>query len=121
MSMSSNKFGIPESQMQKIRRRDLSCAYCHKQMFYPCVGDNKRDWATIEHLNSDGPFYWATGLKIEDIVVCCGSCNSSRGAKPLPEWFSSSYCESRGINSETVADPVRQYLRRKKITNVNTA
>jgi len=78
---------------------------------------------TIEHLNCDGPFYWSDGLQPEDIVICCGSCNSSRGAKKLTEWFTTRYCIEKNINAKTVAAPVRTYLRRadevKKLTKQN--
>lgn len=76
----------------------------------PCTGTNRRDWATIEHLNFAGPFYWKDGLQAEEIVICCGSCNSSRGVKKLPDWFSSPYCIERNITAATVAAPVKKYL-----------
>jgi hypothetical protein len=68
------------------------------------------DKATIEHLNWDGPFSWWAGLKEEDLVICCGSCNSSRGQTSLPTWFASSYCVQRGITASTVAEEVKHYL-----------
>ena len=112
----ANAFGIPENELKKIRARDNRCVYCHKKMIHPYNTKNRRDSATIEHLNFDGPFYWSDeGFKIEDIVYCCASCNSSRGIKKLPVWFESDYCKSRNINEKTVADPVKKYLKRKKI------
>src|SRR5262249_28272666 len=68
------------------------------------------DKATIEHLNRKGPFYWCDGLLEEDLVLSCGSCNSSRGTKRLAEWFESPYCVDNGITASTVADAVQQYL-----------
>jgi len=67
--------------------------------------------ATIEHLNLDGPFDTSEGLKVEDVVICCCACNSSRGTKRLLDWFKSDYCVSRHINEDTVAEPVKKYLR----------
>jgi len=110
----SNKFGIPEKELLKIRVRDKKCVYCHKKLIYPFVKDRQGECATIEHLNFDGPFYWKDGLKIRDIVICCGSCNSSRGVKKLPDWFKTKYCVLRNINENTVADPVKEYLNRDK-------
>lgn len=110
----SNKFGIPDDELVKIRERDKNCVYCHKEMIYPCTGNKQRDWATIEHLNFAGPFYLKDGLRLSDIVICCGSCNSSRGIKSLPDWFKTQYCLERGINEAGVAEPVREYLRRVK-------
>lgn len=62
----------------------------------------------------NGPFYWKNGLQIEDIVICWGSCNSSRGVKKLSDWFRTKYCITNNINENTVADPVKKYLNRKK-------
>ena len=83
-------------------------------MIYPYTSDNHRDCATIEHLNFDGPFYWKDGIQIEDVVICCGSCNSSRGIKKLLDWFKTKYCIDRDINEKTVANPVKNYLNREK-------
>lgn len=83
-------------------------------MIDPYERARARDSVTIEHLNCEGPFYWGEeGFFAKDIVICCGSCNSSRGKKTLPDWFASSYCVERGINIETVAEAVREYLFRK--------
>ena len=110
--MGKNKFNIPEDILTFIRERDRSCAYCRKGMVFPYDRTKAIDSATIEHLNRDGPFYWEDGLSAEDIVICCGACNSSRGAKLLTEWFGSRYCVERTINSSTVAEPVQTYLLR---------
>jgi hypothetical protein len=107
-----NSFGIPEDELMKIRGRDKECVYCHKKMIYPFVSDKRGDCATIEHLNFEGPFYWDDGLRIEDIVICCGQCNSSRGTKRLLDWFGMKYCISNNINEKTIADPVKEYLNR---------
>ncbi|MCX6773654.1 MAG: hypothetical protein NTY68_01495 [Candidatus Micrarchaeota archaeon] len=109
-----NKFGIPDNELLKIRARDVRCVYCHKNMIYPFISKKQGDCATIEHLNFDGPFYWKKGLKIEDVVICCGSCNSSRGVKLLPDWFRTEYCITKDINEKTVAEPVKEYLNRTK-------
>jgi len=102
-----NKFGIPEDELMKIRARDKNCVYCHKEMTYPFSRDKQKDCATIEHLNFDGPFYCSKGLQLEDIVICCGQCNSSRGIKRLSDWFKTKYCLTRNIDENTVAGPVK--------------
>ena len=106
-----NKFGIPEDELLKIRARDLNCVYCRKVMIYPCVGNKQSDWATTEHLSSGPPFYWKDGMKLSNIVICCGSCNSSRGVKNLPDWFKTRYCVERKINESNVSEPVTAYLK----------
>lgn len=110
--MAKNKFNIPTEILDGIRERDKNCAYCRKTMVYPYRRSACSDSATIEHLNHDGPFYWETGLRAEDIVICCGSCNSSRGIKVLTDWFATNYCIERGIDKNTVAESVREYLTR---------
>lgn len=64
------------------------------------------DKATIEHLSNDGPFN-----EKSNIAICCGSCNASRGVKELFDWFKTAYCVERNINEETVAEPVKEYIR----------
>ena len=113
-----NAFKIPNDVEWLIRARDEACAYCGGTMQeYPRTKGCPKDKATIEHLNFDGPFYWDDGLNAEDIVICCASCNSSRGDKPLHVWFESAYCLARGINAATVAAPVKEYLERSIVPN----
>jgi len=100
-----NRYGIPDAELDAIRARDQACVYCHKAMRDPADGGWRGDWATIEHLNSDPPF--------DDpatVAICCGSCNSSRGAKTIAEWFCSDYCRARRISLATVAEVVRAYV-----------
>lgn len=109
----SNSFGIPEVIEAEIRARDSICVYCRREMkAYIGVKGTPGDKATIEHLSFDGPFYWGKGLQREDVVICCGSCNSSRGDRQLIDWFHSRYCRERGIKGSTVAEPVRGFLQR---------
>ena len=72
------------------------------------------DWATIEHLNYEPPWDDPT-----TVAICCGSCNSSRGNKPLLEWFNTEYCISRNINEKTVAEPVKNYIRFNRLQNIH--
>ena len=108
-SIVDESFGIPADTEQRIRARDTRCVYCGKQFSHT----SRKDMPTIEHLHEKPPFYWEKGLKEEGLAICCGSCNSSRGNKGLREWFYTAYCTQRDlpINSSTVAEPVRRYLR----------
>jgi hypothetical protein len=107
----ANKFGIPQEVEDRLRRKFKVCAYCRREMReYAGVKGCPSDKATIEHLNWKGPFYWSGGLKEEDLVLCCGACNSSRGTKLLAVWFTSLYCREKGISAATVADEVKKYL-----------
>src|SRR5215510_485146 len=103
----SNRFGIPAEVEQKIRLRDSCCVYCGKRF----SGDSRQHMPTIEHLNERPPFYWQHGLREEGLAICCGSCNSSRGKKSLHDWFRTPYCKDRTIDGNTVAEPVKRYLR----------
>ena len=110
----SNKFGIPEEIEQRIRCKDKVCVYCLKTMIYPCTGNKQRDWATIEHFREKGPFYWKEGLKEEDLAICCGSCNSSRGKNKIRDWFKTMYCLNKKINEKTVEQAVKEYIKKNE-------
>jgi len=110
--MAKKNFGIPDDVLSEIILRDVNCVYCRKVMINPYNTENRRDSATIEHLSPDPPFYVSDGMKENNIAMCCGSCNSSRGAKKMTDWFKSQYCISRNINENTVAEPVKNYLKR---------
>ena len=102
----SNKYGIPEEDEKRIRARDKTCVYCHKEMREHSLNKGApKDKATIEHLSNDAPFNDGS-----TVVICCGSCNASRKNKELLEWFKSSYCIGKGINKKTVAEPVKKYI-----------
>lgn len=110
----ANQFGIPQEVERRLRQKFTLCAYCRREMQkYAGVRGCPSDKATIEHLNRNGPFYWSDGLNEDDLVICCGSCNSSRGQKSLASWFASSYCVQRRITASTVAEEVKQYLNRQ--------
>ncbi|MDO8269129.1 MAG: hypothetical protein Q7T54_00470 [Candidatus Levybacteria bacterium] len=112
----ANKFGIPHDIEILIRKRDKNCVYCHKKMIYPFHQSNPIDFATIEHLNHRQDWnsvesYVQEGLPVDEIVtICCKSCNSSRGSKPLKDWFESQYCQGKNINYNTVAKVVKNYI-----------
>jgi hypothetical protein len=114
----SNVFGISRGDEEELRARDRMCVYCRKAM--KTFADVKAargklaDQATIEHLSFDGPFYVRDGLKKKDLAICCRGCNSSRGERRLLDWFKLDYCLSRNISEDTVAEPVKRYLRRQR-------
>src|SRR6476646_776968 len=96
----ANQFGIPEEVERRLRVRFKGCAYCGTAMqAHPGVKGCPTDKATIEHLNRKGPFRWSKGLREDELVLCCGACNSSRGTKLLALWFNSSYCREKGITA----------------------
>ena len=100
----ANQYGLPDEELTKIRIRDKICVYCHKKMTDTNALD-RRDWATIEHLNYLPP--WNNPATV---AICCGSCNSSRAQKKLVDWFKSQYCLDRNISVDTVAEPVKKFI-----------
>ena len=101
-----NPYGLPEEEVERVRKRDRKCVYCHKKMAKPSKQAWRGDWATIEHLNHLPP--WDNP---KTIAICCSRCNSSRGKKTLLAWFESSFCRERDISPSTVAYPVLEYIR----------
>lgn len=102
----SKKYGFAEEVLEEIlEKQDGKCVYCRKEMKKSKIGVSRRDWATVEHLENDGP------NERNNIAYCCGSCNSSRRNKELLRWFESSYCREHipvAINENTVAEVVKR-------------
>ena len=102
---------------ERIIKRDSVCIYCGKKMRN---GKDvpRTDWATVEHLNHRSDWdsvgdHYREGNDVTEIVgMCCWSCNASRGALPLPDWFEKSYCKKKNINIKTVAPVVRNFLKK---------
>jgi hypothetical protein len=101
-----NLWGIPTWLEQEVRERDKVCVYCGVQMTESGIpGASRHTVATWEHIVND-----ARIVTRDNIVRCCVSCNSSKGAKLLSVWLQSTYCVKRGITAQTVAPVVRLAL-----------
>jgi transcription initiation factor TFIIIB Brf1 subunit/transcription initiation factor TFIIB len=96
----ANKWNIPKSLEETVRRRDVVCVYCGI-----VFGNNSCDMASWEHINNK-----AKDVENWNIALCCRSCNSSKGVKKLESWFETPYCLNKNINKKTVADIVRKYI-----------
>jgi Fe-S oxidoreductase len=99
----ANRWGIPKEIEKIVLARDLSCVYCG--VAFINSDQNKKTRKTWEHIIND--------IRIngdDNIALCCGSCNASKGNKKLIEWLNSKYCETKGISKDTVAVVVRQHL-----------
>jgi hypothetical protein len=101
----SNTYGIPEEDEKEIRARDKTCVYCRKAMKKHPRKLNASG-PTLEHFNNDGHFD-----KKWNVAICCRRCNSSKGNKELLVWFKTPYCIEKNINPQTVAKPVKEYIR----------
>lgn len=97
----ANPFGMALPDERGLQEKDQTCVYCHRAMkTFPEIKAGRgvrADFATIEHLNFDEPFYVKDGLQVEDIVTCCAACDSSR-ARPAALGFGSSRRTACGRN-----------------------
>jgi len=99
----TNRWGIPKDVEELVKQRDSNCVYCGVP-FTNSVSSYKTR-PTWEHIINDirinGP---------ENIALCCGSCNASKGTRLLNEWLESKYCLTKGITQDTVAPVVKNHL-----------
>jgi 5-methylcytosine-specific restriction endonuclease McrA len=104
-------WNIPAGYEAKIRKRDKRCVYCHVKMKpHPKRRGVPSDKATWEHINNND----VNPNHLINIVICCGRCNSSKGAKKLQKWFESDYCKQNKINQKTVSPAVRKWLKQQQ-------
>jgi 5-methylcytosine-specific restriction endonuclease McrA len=99
----SNKWGIPKEVEKYVVERDLRCVYCSGD--FSINHKSIKTKPTWEHIVND--------LRIitkDNIALCCFSCNSSKGAKLLEDWFQSVYSKERNISKDTVATVVKNAL-----------
>lgn len=98
-----NRWKIPVWLEREVIARDERCVYCGVAFTQSVERKTKASW---EHIVNDERI-----INRENIALCCMSCNASKGAKLLPDWFRSNYCKSRNINAETVASVVKEAIR----------
>jgi hypothetical protein len=104
-------WGVPEDVLRKIVARDKTCVYCNRKMkLHLSTIGTPGDKKTIEHFANDINFDDEVG--IEDVGICCGRCNSSKGSKKLCDWLKSDYCIESKINIKTVASPVKAFIKK---------
>ncbi len=109
-----NRWGIPVWLEEEIRGRDNTCVSCGVKMLEKGPqGGSRRAVATWEHIIND-----ATIVTRENIARCCVACNSSKGAKDIVDWLQSNYCKTHGITVDTVAEVVKEALKRTKKTDI---
>ncbi len=105
----ANRWGIPKDVEALVTSRDHSCVYCGISFQNPPFDSKTRP--TWEHVINDirinGP---------DNVALCCGSCNASKGSKTLIKWLGSKYCLQKGINYDTVTPIVKAHIDRQKPT-----
>ncbi|WP_417746918.1 hypothetical protein [Rosistilla oblonga] len=101
-----NSWGIPLDMETAIRERDQACVYCGIAFLEAGAnGGSRKRVATWEHIEND-----ARIVTLENIALCCNSCNASKGAKELVVWLASDYCQHKGISRDSVASVVQAHL-----------
>jgi len=94
---------IPRTLALQIIERDQQCIYCRHVFISPfTVRASCPSW---EHIVND-----LSLINLENIGLCCVSCNASKGKKPLTVWLQSPYCEARGITRSSIASVARNTL-----------
>ena len=98
-----NQYDIPKSMEKEIIERDRVCVYCGVQ--FTTTEQCRKTASSWEHIVNDSRI-----VTLENISLCCVSCNASKGTKRLEDWLETPYCKNKGITSETVADVVKRAL-----------
>ena len=102
-----NIWGIPQWLENEVRARDKKCVYCGVEMLQKVPrGTPRKAAATWEHIIND-----ASIVTRANIALCCSACNSSKGQKLLHVWLQSSYCMTKGITQDSVAQIVKESLK----------
>ena len=99
----ANRWGIPKDVEIFVRERDSCCVYCGIE-FSISKGDRKSS-PSWEHIIND---IRING--VDNISLCCMSCNASKGAKLLEDWFQSEYCKHKKITRDSVAKVVKEAI-----------
>ena len=98
-----NRWNIPKWLEKEVLERDTDCAYCRVDFSQPASSrGSKPSW---EHIVNDAKI-----ITRENIVLCCISCNASKGARDLATWLQSNYCKAKGINEQNVSKVVQAAL-----------
>ena len=99
----ANNWNFPDWLENEVRKRDRACIYCGIE-FTPAK-ISKKSAASWEQIINDAKI-----ITRENIVLCCCSCNASKGQKQLSTWLQSNYCKDRGITADSVAPIIKQAI-----------
>jgi len=100
----ANRWGIPKHVEDIVKERDSKCVYCGIE--FDENSKSRRSKPSWEHIVND--------IRINDIdniSLCCMSCNASKGAKLLEDWLQSDYCKRNEIKEETVAQVMKEAIK----------
>ncbi len=99
----ANRWGIPKDVEELVKQRDICCVYCGISFINSEPTPKTRPtWEhIINNIKINGP---------DNIALCCGSCNASKGTKLLVNWLTTKYCLTKGITKDNVATVVKNQL-----------
>ncbi len=98
-----NKWNISINLELQIRLRDTHCVYCGQK--FESAPAKRGDAPSWEHIINDAKI-----VTIENIALCCVSCNASKGSKLLADWLDSKYCKRKSITHLTIATVAQKHL-----------
>ncbi|HIA11538.1 MAG TPA: HNH endonuclease [Flavobacteriales bacterium] len=99
----ANRWGIPQEVEDFVKQRDTNCVYCRVE--FSEDNESRKTKPSWEHIIND---IRING--IDNITLCCMSCNASKGAKLLEDWLESYYCKSKEITVDSVASVVKNAI-----------
>lgn len=108
----ANRWGIPKQVEEFVKKRDTKCVYCG--VVFSTENNSRKDKPSWEHIVND---IRING--IDNIALCCMSCNASKGSKLLEYWLESDYCKKKEINADSIADVVKMALQNPPQLNNN--
>ena len=100
-----NNWNIPEWLEKEVIARDKLCVYCGVR--FGSIKNSRKSQASWEHIINDESI-----VTPKNIARCCVACNSSKGTKKLSDWINSKYCKNKCINKNSVADIIKEVLKR---------
>lgn len=95
----ANRWGIPKDVEEQVKARDKRCVYCG--VSFENEAKSRGEKPSWEHIIND---IRING--VDNIALCCVSCNASKGAKDLKDWLHTDYCKKKEITKMTVAQVV---------------
>ncbi len=100
----ANRWGISKDVEDYVKQRDTKCVYCGVE--FSEENKSRKSKPSWEHIIND------IRIKgIDNITLCCLSCNASKGAKLIEDWLQSDYCKKRNITIESVANIVKEAIK----------
>lgn len=99
----ANRWGIPKAVEDLVEQRDKACIYCGIQF-----GSDRKTKKSWEHIVND-----IRMCMVDNVALCCVSCNASKGAKPLKRWLETAGAIRKGVSPATLAPVALEALERE--------